>query len=353
MKGSPEPTVAAAPPLTLNTLNLTRSAPPASLSVSFIIPLFNCLALTRACVESLQATLPSDLAYEIILVDDGSTDGTREWLATLRPPFRVLLHERNFGYAIANNRAAAVARGEYLALLNNDLVLLPGWFEALRDAHRALADRAGLIGNVQLDAASGAIDHAGIVINLQGKPEHARALPPVACRIFTAIRRVPAVTGACVLVSRSLWRQLGGFDDGYINGGEDIDLCFRARAAGRVNAVALCSVVRHHVSASAGRKARDEENSYRLARRWRREFVAAADHATRDWCRDYLATTLPEPRASEYVLAWHACFHAARLSTTPPPEAIAALQAGLACEFARWEQMFGRRQSENPEARKP
>ncbi|MCX6955994.1 MAG: glycosyltransferase, partial [Verrucomicrobia bacterium] len=99
------------------------------MQVSFIIPLFNNLALTRACVESLQATLPSGLAHEIILVDDGSSDGTRAWLATLAAPFRVVLNERNLGYAAANNRAAAVARGEFLALLNNDLVLLPSWFE--------------------------------------------------------------------------------------------------------------------------------------------------------------------------------------------------------------------------------
>ncbi len=339
MNGSTETPTTAFPPLTPHSLNLTRSAAP---TVSFIIPLFNCLSLTRACVESLQTTLPSDLAYEVILVDDGSTDGTREWLATLRAPFRVLLHERNFGYAIANNRAAAVARGDFLALLNNDLVLLPGWFEALREAHRALGERAGLIGNLQLDATSGAIDHAGIIINRQGKPEHARTLPSTFRRFFSSIRRVPAVTGACVLVTRPLWRQLGGFDDSYVNGGEDIDLCFRALAAGKVNAVALHSVIRHHVSSSVGRKARDEENSYRLVRRWRHEFVAAANEATRDWCREYLATILPQPPASDYVLARRACFHAAGLCPTPPPEAIASLEAGLARELLRWEAMFGR-----------
>src|SRR5687767_66385 len=102
------------------------------MKVSFIIPLYNCLPLTQAMLASLQATLPAGLAHEIIFVDDGSTDGTREWLATLTaPPFRVLLNERNLGYAIANNRAAAVARGEFLVLLNSDLVLQPGWLEPM------------------------------------------------------------------------------------------------------------------------------------------------------------------------------------------------------------------------------
>src|SRR5690348_3542272 len=131
--------------------------------VSFIVPLFNCLALTQAMIASLQATMPAGLAHEIILVDDGSTDGTRAWLASLtEPAFRVVLNERNLGFAGANNRAAAVARGDILVLLNNDLVLLPGWLQPLLAAHRTLGRRAGVIGNIQRDAKTGAIDHAGI-----------------------------------------------------------------------------------------------------------------------------------------------------------------------------------------------
>ena len=93
------------------------------MQVSFIIPLYNCLAHTQECLRTLQASLPAWLEHEIILVDDGSTDGTRAWLATLGAPCRVLLNERNAGYAAANNRGAAVARGRILVLLNNDLIL--------------------------------------------------------------------------------------------------------------------------------------------------------------------------------------------------------------------------------------
>jgi GT2 family glycosyltransferase len=319
------------------------------MQVSFIIPLFNCLELTKACVASLQATLPPGLAHEIILIDDGSTDGTREWLATLPPPFRVLLNERNFGYAVANNRAIAVAQGRFLALLNSDLILLPRWLEPMLSAHRRLGRRAGLVGNIQRDANSGVVDHVGIVINRQGKPEHARTPPALLSRLIFPIRRVPAVTGACLLVERALWQELGGFDEGFINGGEDIDLCYRARASGRVNAVALRSVVRHHISASPGRKRRDEENSYRLVHRWRREFVRSADEATRDWCREYLAGILPEPRSADYPLARHALLHAAHLKAVPPPEALADLEAQLGREFVRWEELFGPRESLNRE----
>lgn len=310
--------------------------------VSFIIPLYNCLPLTQAMLASLRATLPADFPHEILFVDDGSTDGTRDWLATLTaPPFRVILNERNLGYAAANNRAAALARGEFLGLLNNDLLLTPRWLEPLLDAHTFLGPaRAGLIGNVQLEARSGAIDHAGIVINVQGKPIHLRALPPRAARLTRSLWTPPAVTGACVLVQRSVWQQLGGFDEAFMNGGEDIDLCFRARIAGRTNAVALDSVIRHHVSSSPGRKLRDEQNSRRLAQKWRGDFIAAADHGTRTWCHDYLARAFAIPRSAEYRLILTALAYLARTRRHPPAEAIAAVERNLAQEFARWDEMF-------------
>lgn len=310
------------------------------MSVSFIIPLFNCLPLTRAMVESLCATLPRGLDHEILLIDDGSTDGTRDWLSTLRePPFRVLLNERNFGFAATNNRAAAAARGERLVLLNNDLVLLPRWYEPMLAAHRSLGAMAGLVGNVQLDARTGSVDHTGIVFDLKAKPGHDRTPPSPAARWFAPVRRVPAVTAACVMIATSLWRQLGGFDEGYVNGGEDVDLCFRARAAGRINAVALRSVVRHHVSASAGRKQRDEANSERLARRWRAEFVRCA---ARGWSREYLDAIWPEPRDYDPSLARRLWLYATGLTQTPPPEALAALNAALDLEFVRWGSLLGR-----------
>lgn len=315
---------------------LRASRPLESPRLSVVIPLYNCLPLTQAMVASLQATLPAGLTHEIILVDDGSTDGTREWLKTLREPFRVVLNERNRGYAFANNRGAAMARGEFLALLNNDLVLLPGWLPPLLRAGRR-ARLAGIVGNVQLDARTGLVDHAGIVVNLQGKPEHARARPNVVARTIAPVRRMPAVTGACLVIPRALWLSLGGFDEGFVNGGEDVDLCFRARAAGRETYVVLNSVVRHHVSSSAGRKLRDEENSLRLARRWRREFVR---EATRAWCWDYLRTHFAEVESRDYRLVRWVLLHALGVLPAPPPEAVLGLEAALAREFDRWAQMF-------------
>jgi len=299
------------------------------MQVSFIIPLYNCLAHTRECVRTLQASLPSNLSYEVILVDDGSSDGTRGWLTALTAPFRVVLNDRNLGYAAANNRGAAIARGELLCLINNDLILNTGWFEPMVDVHRRLP-APGLVGNVQRSAASGLIDHTGIFFDHKGKPTHDTFFPFPAS-IHPGHRLVPAVTGACTLVSNELWRKLGGFDEGFINGGEDVDLCLRARAAGHTNAVALRSTVLHHISASPGRRLRDEENSRRLTLRWREEIAKLAAPA---WSQHYLEKELGHARALGVLAYWLG------LRRDIPLLVRLGLEISLAAEIKRWERLL-------------
>lgn len=307
------------------------------MEVSFIIPLYNCLALTQACIASLQASLPRGLAHEIILVDDGSTDGTRDWLRGLGEPFRVVLNERNLGYATANNRGAALARGRLLALLNNDLVLARGWLEPMLAVHRRLR-QPGVVGNVQRNLRTGRLDHTGIIFDHRGKAGHDTAYPLLAA-LLRGYRRVPAVTGACLLVAAERWRALGGFDPGYLNGGEDVDLCLRALAAGGTNAVALRSVVLHHVSASPGRKRRDEENSRRLTLRWRREI---ADHAVRAWARQHLATQWSGTRRPDGAAAALGLLaYLLHLRSTAPALARRGIEQAIAAELARWDEVLG------------
>ncbi|MDB6168321.1 MAG: glycosyl transferase group 1 [Verrucomicrobia bacterium] len=236
------------------------------MQVSFILPLYNQLELTQACLDSLRATVPAGLAHEIILVDDGSTDRTREMLRDLGPPHVVLLNDRNRGFAAANNRAARVAQGEFLALLNNDLVLGRGWLDPMLAAFAAYP-KAGVVGNIQLDAETGAVDHAGVVFRNGGYPVHYRAgLDEI--RSLGAIAEFPAVTAACCLVRREWFLRQGGFDEGYRNGFEDTDLCLRARDDGFANLLATASVVRHHVSGSEGRSDHEFRNARRFLARW-------------------------------------------------------------------------------------
>lgn len=303
------------------------------MKLSFIIPLYNNLPLTQAMLASLRATLPAGEEHEIVLVDDGSTDGTREWLRTLAPPCRPLLNERNLGFAATCNRGAAASSGDYLFFLNNDLELLPGWLEPMLALLRARPD-AGLVGNVQLNHATGAVDHAGIYFNHKGKPAHLTGLG------FgrPAVRQVDAVTGACFALSRELWQRLGGFDEGYVNGCEDVDLCLRAVEAGRHNYVALRSVVRHHISASAGRKLRDEQNTARLFARWggyiRPRIIRAC-------CRACVAVAWEDPRrAAEPLLVVLALLHLAGLLPRPTRRLAALAEAALLVETDRWNSLL-------------
>lgn len=308
------------------------------MKVSFIIPLYNCLPLTQAMLASLRETLPPGLDCEIILVDDGSTDGTQAWLKNLPAPCRAILNGKNLGFAGACNRGAATATGEFLFFLNNDLVLLPRWLEPMLAAF-ARCPTAGLVGNVQLNAATGAVDHAGIYFNHQGKPTHRTDLPRSTRWLgWPACRMVDALTGACFGIRAAQWRQLGGFDEGFVNGCEDIDLCLRATAAGRRPCVALGSVVRHHISQSAGRKLRDEQNTFRLVQRWR---AAILPRMIRECSRACLDAAWEDPRYyPDQNLARDAFLYLARILPAPTWQLQAAAEASLDLEMARWAHLL-------------
>ena len=303
------------------------------MKVSFIIPLYNGLSLTQAMLASLQATLPASLEHEIIFVDDCSRDGTRAWLQSLPAPCRFLRNETNRGFAATCNRGAAVARGEFLFFLNNDLVLLPRWLEPMLSAFDRFP-HAGLVGNVQLNFATGEIDHAGIFFNHKGKPEHDTRRGSG----LAGYRSVLAATGACFGLRASRWRQLGGFDEGYLNGCEDVDLCLRARQAGLTNHVALRSTARHHVSASVGRKLRDEQNTARLHARWRAEIIP---HILTGCCRACLAASWDEPRNYPDVrLVRQAFLYLCGVLPFPSADLLEAAAGLLAIEQARWHHLF-------------
>lgn len=282
--------------------------------LSLIVPLYNHLPQTQAMLASLQATMPKGLAYEVVVVDDASTDGTREWLAQLTMPHTVVvLNTSNIGYAKAVNAGIARARGGLVALLNNDLLLSPGWLEPMLEALHDPVLNAGLVGNVQTRIADGALDHAGIHMTNQGKLEHVQSLPPAG----TGRARVFAVTGACCLASRSVMDSMGGLSEVFLNGAEDVDLCQKIKAKGLHIVMAYRSVVGHHVSLSRDRSSpQNEINSRHLFSLWRTEFkrelarvwrcqMALNDPALRLRGMDgqWRAAVLPTPHALAQVMA--------------------------------------------------
>jgi GT2 family glycosyltransferase len=237
--------------------------------------------LTRALAAALPATVGA-VRWEAIVVDDASTDDTPAFLATLQPPFRIVRLPENRGFAHAVNRAAALARSPVLGLLNNDLVLRPGWLEPMLRLLRE-APAAGAVGNIQTDPATGLVDHAGVFFDPEGMPTHAhkhRKRPPAG-----PWRERNAATGACLLLPRTLFLALGGLCEDYRNGMEDIDLCVRLRAAGHRIYVSHESVVGHHVSSSPGRHDAADANTALFRRRCA---ALAAPWGRQEWPLEYL-----------------------------------------------------------------
>lgn len=308
-------------------------------TVSFIVPLFNHLDLSRAMLDSLRASLPPGLPHEIILVDDGSTDGTRAWLAGLDlPGLTILLNGRNLGFAGTNNHGAAHARGELLVLLNNDLLLAPGWLEPMLAVYQHHRNKAGVIGNLQLRVSDGLLDHAGIRATRDGKLVHIRRHPAATPRGLPAL----AVTAACCLVGREAFLSVGGFDEQYRNGGEDVDLCLALAARGRPPLLTPGSTVRHHVSATRGPiSLQDEHNSRRLFSKWPEALELAVARA---WCET--SSELPRPALTQRL---QARLHRAGLLPRPPERARLLARSTLRREMLRWEELLDGRSA--PECR--
>jgi len=226
-------------------------------------------------LRSLTTSWPEGLEYEVILVDDASTDGTRAWLATLDSPrVKVICNASNRGFAMTCNVGAKAARGSLLCLLNNDLVLQPGWLEPMLRVLQSPELRVGIVGNVQRRVDDGALDHVGVHLTAEGQLAHVREFSDNRSdgRAICSLRSF-AVTGACVLLRSADFWECGGFDERYRNGAEDIDLCLKMRARGQRAYVALSSCVGHHVSLSRGPASlNDERNSRLLFHHWRAEF---------------------------------------------------------------------------------
>lgn len=217
---------------------------------SIIVLAHNAREYVEACLASVLAH--TDTRHELILVDNGSTDGTVQTLqrvAEARPGTRLILEDRNLGFAAGNNRGLSVARGRHIVLLNSDTVVTAGWIERLI----AAADRnprAGLIGPVT-NRISGLqkltsvdYDESG----LEGLPRFAAAC---ARRHAGQTELCLRLTGFCLLIKRELMARLGGLDERFGQGNyEDNDYCLRARLAGYEGRIARDCFVHHFGGAS-------------------------------------------------------------------------------------------------------
>ncbi len=209
-------------------------------------------------------------SYELIIVDNHSTDETPRLLETLEGDVIVLRQTDNRGFAAACNLGARVAAGEVLVFLNNDTRVLSGWLDTLLAAVRV--DKTGAVG-AKLLYPDGTVQHAGVAVSERGIPyhilQHFASNHPAVCES----RDMQAVTAACMAVPSTVFTRVGGFDEGYRNGFEDVDFCFRLRAQGyRVRYCAEATVI-HHEEASPGRKEHDAQNLERFLKTWSDQLV--------------------------------------------------------------------------------
>ncbi len=208
--------------------------------VSIIIPTKDQLPLLRRCIDTLlkKTTYPN---YEVIVVDNGSeTPEARRYLKELPTLFpdriRVLAHPGAFNFSAMNNRAAAAASGEFLLLLNNDTAIIQdGWLTQL--VRNGLREEVGIVGPA-LFFPNGQIQHAGVLLGLRGPAEHPFIGLPADAPGYLFRAQVQqnysAVTGACLLVRKELYRQLGGLDEtDFAVSYNDIDFCLRVRSHGK------------------------------------------------------------------------------------------------------------------------
>ena len=205
---------------------------------SIVIPVWNGIADTAACLQSLSRHTPQD--HEIIVVDNGSTDGTAEWLQT--QPVRVIRNETNLGFPRACNQGMEAARGKQVCLLNNDTLATPGWLSRMLDCMYSAPD-IGLVGprSNYVSGAQMLQQHYGSTQQLDGwawgwcQRHRGEYLP------------VSRLIGFCLLLRGEMLEQVGHFDEAFGLGNcEDDDLGRRAEAAGWRLLIANDSFVHHY-----------------------------------------------------------------------------------------------------------
>jgi GT2 family glycosyltransferase len=343
---APPPPPAMSPPPPDEAALLARLAAAAELPARTEGPLVSIVMLTRDGADHLRRTLPALArgAYagvELIVVDNASDDDTPAVLAAYAPgfPVTVVRNERNESYAAANNAAARVARGDLLLFLNNDVEPLgPHWLghlvETLEEMHDVAAVGARLVFPAGRPGPRAGRRFADLTLQHAGIWFEPRDGAPLGVPIGAggaadgpdalAVREAPALTAACLLVRRTAFEAVGGFDEGYEYGLEDVDLALRLRAAGWRLVYDGRAVLWHHESAT--RVLDDAE-----ARR--RRATANRDRFRGTWAPRLFRTTLADAVAGGGF--WRAPLRI-RLVPSPGAPGGAAAAAG-ALRAAGWE----------------
>lgn len=234
--------------------------------------------LLRCCLTSLAEHAQGNPPLELIVIDNGSSEPeTLHYLAQLEQleNVRVLRRPGKFNYAALNNEAVALARGELVALMNNDVEAThPGWLAAM--AGQAMRPEIGAVG-AKLLFPDGTIQHAGVLLGIGGIAGHAHKYLAAddegyQCRLHLA-HNLSAVTAATLVVRKALFEQVGGFDAiNFAVNYNDVDFCLRLIKAGYRNLFCPDAVLIHHESKSRGAPTSEDAHA-----QWQRERQAMLD----------------------------------------------------------------------------
>ncbi|MGH8092341.1 MAG: glycosyltransferase [Chthoniobacterales bacterium] len=238
--------------------------------ISIVIPVFNQVDYTHACLASVQEN-SGEIPYEIIVVDDASTDATPETIGRI-PGIVYLRSKTNSGFIASCNRGAEAARGSYLVFLNNDTAVTAGWLAALRDTF-TFEPSAGLVGS-KLVYPDGRLQEAGGIVWRDGSGWNRGKFQDPAKPEYNYLREVDYCSAASVMIPKALFDLLGGFDRKYVPAYyEDTDLAFKVARAGRKVIYQPLSVVIHYEGVTGGTDISSGTKSYQDVNR--RTFVSS------------------------------------------------------------------------------
>lgn len=196
------------------------------MNVDIVIPVFNQLHYTKKCIEGVLQTVKVD--GRIIIVDNGSTDGTAEYLASI-PGIEVIDNKYNLGVAVAWNQGVRAGEAEWVVLLNNDVILTEAWLEGL----------IGFATDERIDVVSPAIREGECNYDIA---EYSRSF----VRLMGNVARRGIAEGICFMVHRRVFEAIGLFDEKFrIGQFEDTDFFRRANAAGFKLGITGLSFIHH------------------------------------------------------------------------------------------------------------
>lgn len=223
-------------------------------SVSVALVSWNGLEHLKLCLPALEDQRDPGVPWEILLFDNGSRDGTASWVRAHHPRVRLIESPVNQGFCAANNRLAAEARGEWLALLNNDTRPEPGWLAALVGAAREAPPDVAAISGLILDWEGERLDFGRGVMTFDGhafQVDFRRPLPRA--RVPAEGEELLFACGGNALLRRASFLAAGGFAEEFFAYLEDVDLGWRLWAGGERVLAAPRARIRHRSSATSDR----------------------------------------------------------------------------------------------------